>query len=72
MQVRLASEKVSQMLGEYERVHEVSEVLHTLDIVANILLTAAAADPHTLLFIFIEQKLHIKHSLYSRTVTIYQ
>ena len=42
--------------------HEVAEVLHILDVIANLLLTAVSPDPTQMLVYYIEEKLRMKLS----------
>ena len=56
------------ILGEFERVDELSEVQFCLSVAANLLLTAKKPDPELYLVHYVESVLRLQPGLYSRTV----
>ena len=69
-QERLSSEKLTAILGEFDRVDELSEVQFCLGVAANLLLTAKQPDPELYLAHYVETDLRLRPGLYSRTVCI--
>ena len=69
VQERLSSEKLTAILGEFERVDELSEVQFCLGVATNLLLTAKQPDPELPLAHYVETQLRLRPGLYSRTVS---
>ena len=68
VQERLSSEKLTAILGEFDRVDELSEVQFCLGVAANLLLTAKQPDPELYLAHYVESELRLRPGLYSRSV----
>ncbi len=65
----MTSEKMWSTVSELKQLHEVNELLHSLDVLANLLLSAAATDPNEPLLRYLEQNLHFKPSQEIRLVS---
>ena len=54
------------ILAKFIHLHEVNELLHSLNVVANLLLTAVSPDPAEPLVRYIEQNLRVQPSIKAR------
>ena len=64
----MSSEKLTAILGEFERVDELSDVQFCLSVAAKLLLTSKQPDPEHILAHYVETILRLRPGLYSRTV----